>query len=123
MLWLTAYLIGLGNSSFYTFLSTFLLMFMRHVTKALRCNGLFNKHLPKYHPRDILIIERNTLRYKRKSQIAQNTSDKYRNSELHKMEDLLMNDNLETVQLLPLTSDIVFKQVFGQEESKPFVVF
>ena len=26
-----------------------------------------------------------------------------------------MNDNLETVQLLPLTSDIVFKQVFGQE--------
>ena len=34
-----------------------------------------------------------------------------------------MNDNLETVQLLPLTSDIVFKQVFGQEESKPFVVF
>ena len=96
---------------------------MRHATKALRCNGLFNKHLPKYHPRDILIIERNTLRYKRKSQIAQNTSDKYRNSELHKMEDLLMNDNLETVQLLPLTSDIVFKQVFGQEESKPFVVF
>ena len=68
-------------------------------------------------------IERNTLRYKRESQIAQNTSDKYRNSELHKMEDLLMNDNLETVQLLPLTSDIVFKQVFGQEESKPFVVF
>ena len=82
-----------------------------------------NKHLQKYHPRDILIIERNTLRYKRKSQISQNTSDKYRNSELHKMEDLLMNDNLETVQLLPLTSDIVFKQVFGQEESKPFVVF
>ncbi len=34
-----------------------------------------------------------------------------------------MNNNLETVQLLPLTSDIVFKQVFGQEESKPFVVF
>lgn len=34
-----------------------------------------------------------------------------------------MNDNLETVQLLPLTSDIVFKRVFGQEESKPFVVF
>ena len=34
-----------------------------------------------------------------------------------------MNDNLETVQLLPLTSDIVFKQEFGQEESKPFVVF
>ena len=29
-----------------------------------------------------------------------------------------MNDNSETVQLLPLTSDIVFKQVFGQEESK-----
>ena len=28
-----------------------------------------------------------------------------------------MNDNLETVQLLPLTSDIVFKQVFGQEEA------
>ena len=26
-----------------------------------------------------------------------------------------MNDNSETVQLLPLTSDIVFKQVFGQE--------
>ena len=26
-----------------------------------------------------------------------------------------MNNNLETVQLLPLTSDIVFKQVFGQE--------
>ena len=25
-----------------------------------------------------------------------------------------MNNNLETVQLLPLTSDIVFKQVFGQ---------
>ena len=82
-----------------------------------------DKHLQKYHPRDILIIERNTLSYKRKSQIAQNTSDKYRNSELHKMEDLLMNDNLETVQFLPLTSDIVFKQVFGQEESKPFVVF
>ena len=34
-----------------------------------------------------------------------------------------MNDNLETVQLLPLTSVIVFKQEFGQEESKPFVVF
>ena len=32
-----------------------------------------------------------------------------------------MNDNLETVQLLPLTSDIVFKQVFGQEESKPIL--
>ena len=90
------------------------------------CNGLFNKHLPKYHPRDIpFYIERNTLRYKEKSQIAQNTSDKYRNSKLHKMEDLLMNDNLETVQLLPLTSDIVFKQVFGQEEkvSRFFVSF
>ena len=37
------------------------------------------------------------------------------------MEDLLMNDNSETVQLLPLTSDIVFKQVFGQEESKPIL--
>ena len=32
-----------------------------------------------------------------------------------------MNDNSETVQLLPLTSDIVFKQVFGQEESKPIL--
>lgn len=32
-----------------------------------------------------------------------------------------MNNNLETVQLLPLTSDIVFKQVFGQEESKPIL--
>ena len=32
-----------------------------------------------------------------------------------------MNNNLETVQLLPLTSDIVFKQVFGQEESKPLL--
>ena len=29
--------------------------------------------------------------------------------------------NLEPVQLLPLTSDIVFKQVFGQEESKPIL--
>ena len=32
-----------------------------------------------------------------------------------------MNDNSETVQLLPLTSDIVFKQVFGQKESKPIL--
>ena len=28
---------------------------------------------------------------------------------------------IKTVQLLPLTSDIVFKQVFGQEESKPIL--
>ena len=27
----------------------------------------------------------------------------------------------DPVQLLPLTSDIVFKQVFGQEESKPIL--
>ena len=39
-----------------------------------------DKHLQKYQTRDILMTERNTLRYKRKSQIAQNTSDKYRNS-------------------------------------------
>ena len=39
--------LSIGNSSFYTFLSTFLLMFMRHVTKALRCNiGLSKKSCP-----------------------------------------------------------------------------
>ncbi len=28
----------------------------------------------------------------------------------------------EAVKLLPLTSDVVFKEVFGQEESKPILL-
>ena len=42
-----------------------LLDFFSHLT-TYNVSIFFYKHLPKYHPRDILIIERNTLRYKRK---------------------------------------------------------
>ena len=39
--------LSIGISSFYTFLSTFLLMFMRHVKKALRCSiDLYKKSCP-----------------------------------------------------------------------------
>ena len=66
MLWLTAYLIGFPPIGLHTLCMRRTLLFMRHATKALRCNGLFNKHLPKYHPRDILIYRKEYFKVQKK---------------------------------------------------------